>query len=120
MNSHKDLDVWRAAITLAKGSYGLTRALTQEERYGLSSHMRKSVVSIASNIAEGSARQGAKEQIQFLYVALGSANELDTQLEIAREAGMLPADRVVSTQKEVTRITMMLRGMIRALKARTK
>ena len=120
MNSHKDLDVWRAAITLAKGSYGLTRALPQEERYGLSSQMRKSVVSIASNIAEGSARQGAKEQIQFLYVALGSANELDTQLEIAKASEMLPADRVDATQAEVTRIIMMLRGLIRSLKSRQK
>jgi four helix bundle protein len=78
--------------------------------------MRRSAVSIPSNIAEGAARQGTKEFIQFLYVAVGSASELDTQLEIARAIGACQPGQIEQTQKAVVRVTMLLRGLIRSLK----
>ena len=87
MKTHKDLDVWKKAISLAKFIYDLTKYLPKEETYGLSDQMKRSTVSIASNVAEGAARQSDKEFIQFLYIALGSASELDTQLEICRAIG---------------------------------
>ena len=79
--------------------------------------MRRSAVSIASNIAEGAARQGKKEFVQFLYIAVGSANELDTQLEISRAAKLVDGKRIDAAQAQVIRILMLLRGLIRALKA---
>jgi four helix bundle protein len=116
VKSHKDLDVWRAAIDMARDIYELTKAYPKEEQYGIISQMRRSAVSIASNIAEGAARQGTKEFVQFLYVAVGSATELDTQLEISKVAKLADAGRLDAVQAQVTRITMMLRGLIRSLK----
>ena len=84
MKSHKDLDVWQAAIELAKTIYHTTRSYPKEERYGLVTQMRRSAVSIAANIAEGAARHGTREYIQFLYVAVGSATELDTQISTSQ------------------------------------
>ncbi len=81
--------------------------------------MRRSAVSIASNIAEGAARQGKKEFVQFLYIAVGSANELDTQLEISKVAKLVEAERLNAAQDRLTRVTMMLRGLIRSLKAKS-
>ena len=79
--------------------------------------MRRSAVSIASNIAEGAARQGTKEFVQFLYVAVGSANELDTQLEISKAAGLGDTKILSDIQERLTRVMMLIRGLIRALKA---
>lgn len=116
MKSHKDLDVWRAAIDMARDIYELTKAYPKEEQYGIISQMRRSAVSIASNIAEGAARQGKKEFVQFLYVAVGSANELDTQLEISKVVKLAEMERLDAVQAQVTRITMMLRGLIRSIR----
>ena len=88
MKTHKSLDVWQVAVNLAQNIYGVTRRFPKEELFGLTTQMRRCAISIPSNIAEGSARQGDKEFIQFLYVAAGSASELDTQLEIARRVGV--------------------------------
>lgn len=79
MKSHKDLDVWRSAIQLAKSVYDVTRSYPKDEVFGLVVQMRRAAVSIASNIAEGAARQGDKEFVRFLYLALGSASELVMQ-----------------------------------------
>ena len=118
MKSHKDLDVWRAAIDLARETYELTKAYPKDEQYGIVSQMKRSAVSIASNIAEGAARQGTKEFVQFLYIAVGSANELDTQLEISKVAGMADTQRLEALQVQVTRVIMMLRGLIRSLRTK--
>ena len=103
---------------MARDIYELTKAYPKEEQYGIISQMRRSAVSIASNIAEGAARQGTKEFVQFLYVAVGSATELDTQLEISKVAKLLDAERLNAVQDRLTRVTMMLRGLIRSLKAK--
>lgn len=93
MKSHHELKVWRTAIKLAKSVYELTREFPKEELYGLTSQMRRAATSIASNIAEGAARNGTKEFIQFLYIAVGSANELDTHVEISKEGIHVPGKR---------------------------
>ncbi len=118
MRSHKDLDVWKQAITLAKIVYQTTGEYPKEEMFGLVSQMRRAAVSIASNIAEGAARHGNKEFIQFLYVAVGSASELDTQLEISKAAGFIEAGKFDAMQEAVSRVTQMLYGLIRATKSK--
>ena len=80
--------------------------------------MRRSAVSIASNIAEGAARQGNKEFLQFLYIAVGSATELDTQLEISKRIHVMDNGSLEESQEKTTRITMMLHGLIRSIKRR--
>lgn len=80
MKDHKDLDVWKQSMLLAEDIYALTKEFPSEERFGLSSQINRAVVSIPSNIAEGAGRKGDKEFIQFLYIAMGSLSELETQL----------------------------------------
>lgn len=81
--SHKQLDVWQMSMELVLEIYKLTQNFPKEELYGLTSQIRRSAVSIPSNIAEGCARQTAKETVQFLHICLGSIAELETQLIIA-------------------------------------
>lgn len=79
MKTHKDLDVWKKAVDFVTKLYMETQTFPKEELYGLSSQMRRAAISIPSNIAEGSARQGNKEFIHFLHIALSSSAELNTQ-----------------------------------------
>ena len=84
VKSHQDLRVWQEAMDLVTKVYELTRDYPKEELYGLTSQIRRSAVSIPSNIAEGAGRNGQKELIRFLYIAMGSLSELETQLEISK------------------------------------
>lgn len=83
--SFKDLIVWRKAKELAVAVYKLTDDFPKSEAYGLSSQMRRAVISISSNIAESYNRFHFKEKQQFLSIAYGSGSELESQIEIARE-----------------------------------
>ena len=89
MRTHKDLDIWKLGIELVEKVYKITAAFPKEEIYGLTSQMRRAAISIPSNISEGAARGGKKEFIQFLYVALGSLSELETQTIISEKLGYL-------------------------------
>ena len=82
-NTHKDLDVWKLGIQLVGDIYASTKSFPKEEVYGLTSQLRRSAVSIPSNIAEGYARAGNKELVHFLYISLGSLSELETQIIIS-------------------------------------
>jgi len=88
---HEKLDAWRESMRLVKIVYTATRAFPKEELFGLTSQMRRSAISIPSNIAEGSARAGRRELAQFLNIAKGSISELETQSLIAVELGYLDA-----------------------------
>lgn len=83
MKSHKDLIVYQRSLLYVKSIYNFTQGFPLEERYGLTSQLRRAAVSIPSNIAEGAARHYHKEFIQFLYIALGSLAEVETQIELA-------------------------------------
>jgi four helix bundle protein len=83
VKSHKDLKVWQESMDLVIQIYKLAENFPKHEIYGLSSQIRRAAVSIPSNIAEGAGRSGEKEFIRFLYIALGSLSEVETQLEIA-------------------------------------
>src|SRR5574341_119035 len=83
VKSYRDLLVWQKAMLLAKEIYLLTSKFPAEEKFGLTAQMRRAAVSVPSNIAEGHARQGTKEYLQFLSHAGGSLAELDTQTLLA-------------------------------------
>ena len=85
--THKKLDAWKESINLVLDIYKITRTFPKEELYGLAGQIRRSAVSIPSNIAEGCARKHTKETSQFLNVSLGSVAELETQLIIASKLG---------------------------------
>jgi len=116
--THKDLHVWRAAVELASAVYQHTEGYPRRERYGLARQMRRSAVSIASNIAEGAARRTHKEFTHMLYVALASASELDTQIEISKAAEMAGKGELDKLQADVDRVSQLLQGLIRHLRCR--
>ena len=113
MKSHKDLDVWKLSMELVYSIYTTTQGYPKEEVYGLTSQIRRSAISIPSNVAEGAARKGRNEFVQFLYIALGSCAELETQLLIAKNLGYL-TDEEHFTQ--IRRIRFMLLGLIKKLR----
>jgi four helix bundle protein len=84
IKSFRDLDVWKLGMEIVTEVYELTKSLPKEEAYGLVSQMRRAAISIASNIAEGFNRYHNKEYKQFLFIALGSCAELETQVEVCR------------------------------------
>lgn len=85
MNRFKNLKIWKKAVELAIRIYSATQSFPEEEKYGLTSQMRRCAVSIGSNIAEGAGRGSNKEFVHFLNIAYGSSYELETQLIIANE-----------------------------------
>ena len=117
MKNYKELKVWQRGIELAQSTYELVRQLPREETYGLRSQMTRAAVSIPSNIAEGSSRTSANEYRHFLEIALGSCFELDTQIIIAVQSGLLtvPADSLLPELLEEE--MKMLHGFIARLKA---
>ena len=89
MHNYKNLVVWQKSIDLVVEVYRLTKKFPSEELYSLTDQLKRAVVSVPSNIAEGSARKTSKEFVQFLYIARGSKAEVETQLEIACKLGYL-------------------------------
>ena len=117
IRNHKDLKVYASSMRLAKEIYKLTVDFPTEEKYGLISQLRRAAVSVPSNIAEGSARKNTKELIQFLYHSLGSAVEIETQLELSLSLELVTSNElyksVISLNREVI---YMLTGLIKSLK----
>jgi four helix bundle protein len=108
---HRRLEVWKKSMDLVTFVYSKTASHPAEERFGLVGQMRRCAVSIPSNLAEGSARRNDKELIQFLHVAMGSASELDTQLEISRRLGYLSEPDGVQADELLTEVDKMLVGL---------
>ena len=116
MSDYKDLNVWKESIVLVEDVYRLVKKFPKEEQYALSNQIRRAVVSIPSNISEGANRNTNKEFIQFLYIALGSASEVETQLIIAgRLEYITDVDQVF---KNITKIRKMINALIRSIKQR--
>ena len=115
--THKELDVWKQSMSLAKEAYELTKGFPKEEMYGLVSQIRRAAVSVPSNIAEGAARNSDKEFTQFLSVSLGSLAELETQILLSRELGFLKDNGIDGS---IERTRKMLLGLIRHLRGKGK
>jgi len=118
LKTPKDLDVWNSAMGLVTDIYRLTKPFPKEELYGLTSQIRRSAVSIPSNIAEGAARKNKTEFIQFLYIALGSLSELETQLIISKNLNY--TNSVADLLSKVIDIRKMIFGLIKSLKTNHK
>jgi len=113
MKTHKDLDVWKESIELVTKIYRLVSNFPKEERFGLVDQMKRAAISIPSNIAEGAARNSQKEFLQFLYVALSSIAELETQLIISKKLGFLNNENIF---EDLEKIKSKLLGLIRYLR----
>ena len=112
MGTYRDILAWQKGIKLAKAVYQLTANYPLDERFGLSNQMRRCAVSIPSNIAEGFGRSSNKELIQFLYISLGSSNELDTQLTISYELSYISGNQFQEIGKLNCEVSKMLQSLI--------
>jgi four helix bundle protein len=113
LKTHKNLDIWKRGIKFVEQIYISTRQFPKEEMYGLTSQLRRAAVSFPSNIAEGAARASKKEYIQFLYIALASLSELETQLVIAKNLNYVKNDDLL---EEIVILRKMPIKFIRYLK----
>lgn len=120
LQTHKDLKVWQQSKDLVSKIYRLTATFPKEEIYSLTAQIKRSAISIPSNIAEGSARESNKEYIRFLYIALGSLAELDTQLLIANDLEFIKSDEYQKLSIMLDEIGKMLSGLISYRKNRRR
>jgi four helix bundle protein len=114
IKSHKDLKVWQESMTLVTQIYKISEDFPKHEIYGLSSQIRRAAISIPSNIAEGAGRKGENEFTRFLYIALGSLSEVETQLEISHRLGYIKDIEVINNS--IYFIRNMLANLIKSLK----
>ncbi len=115
MKDYKELDVWQRSMNLVVSVYRLLQRFPQDERFSLVDQIKRSSVSIASNIAEGAGRHGVREFAQYLSVACGSANELETQLLLAQKLGF--ASDVGAILADLQIIQKQLNAFIKSLRA---
>jgi four helix bundle protein len=115
VKSYRDLIIWRKGIELVKEVYALTREFPKHETYALANQLQRSAVSVPSNIAEGQARQHTGEFRQFLYTALGSAAEVDTQIVIAYELGYITEQEANGIEQRVIELQKMTHTLISRL-----
>ena len=112
MGPYQNLTVWQKAMVLAKDIYTVTANFPKGETYGLVSQMRRCVVSIPSNIAEGYGRGTNKDLVHFLYTSLGSSNELETQLLLSREFAYLSEEDASMLLQLNEQVNKMLSSLI--------
>lgn len=110
----KDLLVWQRSIKLVDSIYELTKTFPKEEVFGLISQIRRSAISVPSNIAEGSRRGTKKDFRQFLFIALGSLSELETQIIISINLGYTKESSAKIIQEEIEVISKMLSKLIKS------
>ena len=116
LKNYKDLLVWQKAYQLCLAVYKATKGYPNEERYGLTSQIRRAAVSVPSNIAEGYGRKTTLEYIRFLYIAYGSNCELETQLLLSGDLGYLEAVKLSALQDETGEVERMLQGTYKILR----
>jgi four helix bundle protein len=115
IKSFQDLEIWKRSMKLVEEIYNLTRDFPKDEIYGLTSQLRRSAVSVPSNMAEGFARFHNKEYKQFLYISLGSCAELTTQLIIASRLQYASEKIINAMIDEIEQISKMTMSLIKCL-----
>lgn len=115
-STHKDLIVWQQSMDIAVDIYSITRDFPKSEEFGLVSQMRRAVVSIPSNIAEGYGRGSRKELQHFLEISVGSASELETQVLISKRIGYMETDVANDFCERLKQIIKMLSSLIQRCK----
>ena len=116
--THKDLEVWKKSMDLVEAVYKLMKQLPENEKYGLVSQIKRSSISIPSNIAEGAGRASTKEFIRYLDIATGSLSELETQLLLLERLGFCSTEENLT--EEIQTIGKMLYGLRVSLRNKLK
>lgn len=112
INSYKDLKAWKKSHELVLETYKITKDFPQDEKFGLSSQMRRAAVSVSANIAEGFNRRGVKNKVNFYSISQGSLSELDYYLILAKDLGYCDNSSVALAAEEVGK---MLNGLIASI-----
>ena len=118
MWNFRKVGAWNRALDLTKVIYDFTRVFPSDEKYGLSSQLRRAAVSISSNIAEGCGRRTSKDFISFMYNAIGSLKEVESELLVAEKLGYVEMKDVENLVNELEEIGRMISGMINREKER--
>lgn len=110
--NHKKLNVYHKSLTLVSETYSLTQGFPDDEKFGLVSQLRRSAISIPSNIAEGASRKSSRERKRFYEIARSSLVEIDTQIEISINLSYLSKNEISDLEKQANEIFAMLSAMI--------
>jgi four helix bundle protein len=113
---YTDLDVWKEARKLVSGIYSLVKSFPEDEKYALTSQLKRAAISVPSNIAEGVGRQHKNERIQFLYISRGSLYEIETQLFLALDQSFLSEKSLKDILDQITSCKKLIQGYINYLK----
>jgi four helix bundle protein len=119
VRSYRELEAWQQAIGFAQMIYEFTQDFPQNERFGLTNQLRRSAVSVASNIAEGQGRASTKEFLHFLHIAAASLQECETQYVIARNLGFLSEGDFTKLEDLAATVGRLISGLIRALRRKS-
>ena len=117
MRNFRDLDVWKDSISLVKEVYLIVETLPDSEKFGLIPQIKRCSISIPSNIAEGSAKDSQKDFVRFLQISLGSAFELETQLEICHQLSFINEKVINKLVKEIVIIQKRINALIKYSKS---
>ena len=115
LKNYKELTVWQKSYKLCLHIYKVTKRFPKDEMYGLTSQIRRSSVSIPSNIAEGYGRKTTLEYVRFLYIAYGSVCELETQTMLSGDLDYMGKERSQDIRQEIGDVERMLKAMIKSL-----
>ena len=115
LKNYRELKVWQKAYQVCIDIYKITKVFPREERYGLTSQIRRAAVSVPSNIAEGYGRKTTQEYIQALYIAYGSNCELETQILLSGDLGYIKLDVLNKLQENIKGVERMLKALIKSL-----
>ncbi len=115
LKNYKELKAWQKSYKLCLEIYRITAKFPNEERYGLTSQIRRSAVSIPSNIAEGYGRKTTVDYIRMLYISYGSVCELETQILLAGDLGLIEKGELGTAKKDIAEIERMLKALIKSL-----
>jgi four helix bundle protein len=113
--TYRELIAWQKAVDFVVAVYEAAKAFPREELYGLTAQLKRAVVSVPCNIAEGSGRRTIKDFVHFLSIAYGSLREVETQLEIASRLGFIPADRLRSLLERAGEVGRLINGLSKSL-----
>ena len=113
--SYKNLEAYKESKTLVKQVYALLKKSPKEETYALCDQLRRAVISVPSNIAEGSGRTSAKDQAHFFEMAFGSLMEVDCQMDIAQDLGYVSLDEHEEVTVQINQVAALLSGMRRKI-----
>jgi four helix bundle protein len=115
LKNYKELNVWQKSYKLCLDVYRITAGFPKEEKFGLTSQVRRSAVSVPSNIAEGYGRKTTADYVRYLYIAYGSNCELETQMMLSRDLDYIDNAAIKESIEKINEVERMVKALIKSL-----